>query len=374
MSYTIEDKYHVIKITITTDISDQGNLYLYAYKSSNHSQNPNITCVASNQRQTSMGDYKYDFVIYTNDSNLEIGDVLDRFEVIHTGSNDVIPIYNTHEGVVVQLDGEYHSTINSEDTVSFGGNYYGAVKMTFNNAEEHSIQAVYGGNEYTKMAYTDKELFYVNQPSVASEQETQNNGKWRLEIANPKILSTLKYNDHQKIKFKLTKGGTPVGNKTVEITNPYNAIYTADTRETSSAEGIVMLSNGGYNAGTYKIGAYFVQDGKRQCSVYKTIKIKKADVKFSHSAKPICKNNVYQKKKKLVMSLKDNNNQPMKNIKMTLYHNEQVKTFKTNKNGRISMTLPTGKHNFKLMYKGSKNYNSKSEVFSINVPKKYNCS
>ena len=74
------------------------------------------------------------------------------------------------------------------------------------------------------------------------------------------------------------------------------------------------------------------------------------------------------------MSLKDNNNQPMKNIKMTLYHNEQVKTFKTDKNGKISMTLPTGKHNFKLMYKGSKNFNSKSEVFSINVPKKYNCS
>ena len=370
MSYTIEDKYHILKITITTDISDQGNLYLYAYKSSNHSQNPNITCVASNQRQTSMGDYKYDFVIYTNDNRLEIGDVLDRFEVIHTGSNNVIPIYNTHEGVVVQLDGEYHSTINLEDTVSYDNKYYGAVKMTFNNAEEHSIQAVYGGNEYTKMAYTDKELFYVNQPSVASEQETPSNGKWRLEIANPKILSTLEYNDHKKIKFKLTKGGEPVGGMTVEITNPYNAIYTADTIETSSAEGIVMLSNGGYNAGKYKIGAYFVQDGKRQCSVYKDIRIKKADVKFSHKATEVYKNNVYQKKKKLVMSLKDNNNQPMKSIKMTLYHNEQVKTFKTDKNGRISMTLPTGKHNFKLMYKGSKNYNSKSEVFSVYVPKK----
>ena len=93
-------------------------------------------------------------------------------------------------------------------------------------------------------------------------------------------------------------------------------------------------------------------------------------MKFSHKATEVYKKNVYQKKKKLVMSLKDNNNKPMKSIKMTLYHNEQVKTFKTDKNGKISMTLPTGKHNFKLMYKGSKNYNSKSEVFSVYVPKK----
>lgn len=370
MSYEIEDKYHIITITITTDITDYTNLYLYAYKSTNHSQTPTITCVASNQRQTSDGLYKYDFKIYTNDNALSIGDVLDRFEVIHTGSNETIPIYNTHEGVVVLLDGEYYSTIKSGDTVSYDGNYYGSVKMTFNNPVEHSIQAVYGGNEYTKMAYTPKELFFVNQPASATQEESTNNGKWRLEFANPNVLSKLVYNDHQKIKFKLTKGGEPVGGKTVEITTPYNAIYTADTIEKSSAEGIVYLTNKDYEVGKYKVGAYFVQDGKRQCSVYKDIRIHKADVKFSHSSSLVYKKNVYQKKKKLVMAIKDNNNQPLKSTKMTLYHNEQVKTFKTDKNGRISMSLGVGKHNFKLMYKGSKYFNSKSEVFSVNVPKK----
>ena len=142
--------------------------------------------------------------------------------------------------------------------------------------------------------------------------------------------------------------------------------------KTTNSKGIVYLTNKGYNAGKYKLGAYMVDENlKKYASGYKTATIKKNDVKIEHSSKKLySKSKAYLKMKRVYIRLFNNRGSPMKNQKMTVYDNKQTKSLKTDKDGYIKIDCKTGTHNFKVVYAGSKNYNKKTESFSVTVPKK----
>lgn len=370
MSYEIKDRYHTLTITITTDIADYGNLYLNVFKSTNLSTTSDMTCVATNQRILDNGKYVYDFIIRNNQKTgqsytFNIGDVLDRFECIHTGSNNQIDVWKTYEGVTVLLDGEYYKTIKSNDIMAdpVTGDSYGYVKLKFTEPKDYSLQCVYQGNEQSKIAYTTQEHFIVDSPAHASPTP-KITGKYALVFYNPKILSNLSYKDNKNIYFKLTRGGQPVGGKTIEIVAPNGAVKTSVT----DSRGIVKITNNRYNAGKFQLGAYFIQDGKIQCKTYKTILIRKADPKITFNHTPLKDSDgTYQKKERVYITLRDNFNKPIKKTKISVYHNNQLKSIKTNDKGYASIDCGVGRHNFKVVYNGTTNLNKKEEKYSIFV-------
>ena len=81
------------------------------------------------------------------------------------------------------------------------------------------------------------------------------------------------------------------------------------------------------------------------------------------------KTGVYLKVARVKIRLLNNRNNPMRNAKLTVYHNKQTKSMKTDKQGYVNIDCKVNTHNFKVVYNGSKNYNKKTETFSVTVPK-----
>ena len=357
MSYTITDEYHILKFNLVTDIPPQDNsLYLFVFKEDNTSPTtPDETYTYYRYYTLPNNQFEYEFHVLSSD--FDIGDVLNRFIMVHDNVNQSVPIWTTGEGVTVFIDGEYYKTIHSNN-----------FKVTFNNSKVHTIQAFYQGNNQNRMSYTPLKTYRVKQhdePSSGGDEEIR--GKWSLKFNNPSVLKNLHYNDNKYIQFKLTKGGQPIGGKTIEIIEPSGGLAT----KTTNSKGIVQLKNHGYNAGKYKLGAYMVDNQHKYATAYKDATIKKNDVKMEHSSSKLYSRTtgLYLKTVRTKVRLLNNRGNPMKNAKLTVYHNKQTKSFKTDKNGYLVIDCKTGTHNFKVVYSGSKNYNAKTIKFTVTVPK-----
>jgi hypothetical protein len=130
----------------------------------------------------------------------------------------------------------------------------------------------------------------------------------------------------------------------------------------------VSFTNTGYNAGTYKIGAYFYDyqdsaDKKVVDSTYKTITIKKADPKITYST-------VTKKGQTQYIYFRDNKGNRLPNESVPVYINNKLYTKKTDKNGNIAIAMnTTGNYQFKVAYKGNKNLNKKTVKFNVKVKK-----
>lgn len=365
MSYQINDQYHMLLITLQTRITDSSNLYLKVWTSSNHSSTPSQTYVTTNPRQAG-SDWFYDFHVYNND--FDDGDVLDKFVIEYTGSQlNGVKLWNTNDGVTFLVDGENEKEIHSDDTILDNNKYYGYIKERFNTEGSHSIQAVYSGSRSTKLSYTPLENFIVKDTSSGGSTPAPIKGGYKLVFENPSVLKNLKYNDKQKIYFKLTQNGQPSAGKTVEVMTPKGGNYT----QVTNAKGLVVLPNSGFYAGKYVVGAFFIENQRVRAKVNHEINIKKGNATITFSHKPLYNSKgVYQKKHRVYCRLTNHMSKPMKGARLSFYHNNQLKQIKTNDNGYVSMDVGAGSHTFNAVYTGSKNYNKASKKIRVLVSKK----
>ena len=364
MTYTINDQYHQFTLTMATNITDYTNLYFNVWTTSNHSSTPSVSVVATNPRKVDNKWY-YDFIV-TNDS-FNDGDELDKFVVEYRGVSSTVKLWDTHEGVVYLYDGNNEKEIHSSDTYTLSNKKYGVLKLKFENEGSHSLQAVYSGNKTTKMSYTPLENFMVKDTSSGGGggSSAPVKGGYKLIFNNPSVLKNLVYGDKKKIYFKLTQNGSPVS-RTIQIMTPRGSNYTVNT----NAKGLAVLNNNGFNAGHYKIGAFFIQDGRFRAKVYKDIVIKKNDANLTFSHKALYNSrNVYLKKHRVYCKLTNHLGNPIKNVRLSIYHNNQLKQIKTNDKGYVSLDVGVGRHTFKAVYNGSKNYNKLTKKSSLLVKK-----
>lgn len=276
-----------------------------------------------------------------------VGDVLDDFKV--TLSNKYL--WQLDEGITILLNGEEYGTTRTN-----------TFDIKFDKSGKYTLEAVYKGNDMVGMATTGVKTFQVTDPPNSSDSQVHT-GVYLLEFVN-KNLKTLTYNDNTKIEFLLTQGKTPVKAKTIEKVTP-TKILSSDT----NAKGKVSFINNGYNAGTYKIGAYMYDyqdktDKKIVNSVYKTITIKKADPKITYSTATV------KKGQKVGIYFRDNAGNRLTNEKVPIYINGKLYNKKTNANGNIWIKMTnTGTFKFKVAYKGNKNLNKKTVTFTKKVKK-----
>ena len=307
-------------------------------------------------------------------TNFNIGDELKEFIVYASTSST--NIWNTHEGVRILVNGEesyvypmYGNNIETETIVDDGETitreqyvldlHRSRFALRFEEQGDYEVRAVYRGNATTEMSYTAPLTYHIKQP-VGSGGSTPS-GVYTLEFVD-KTLSSLVYDDKTVIQFQLKRGGTPVNGKTIEMATPSGSVLSKDT----NANGIVSFTNSSYDCGTYKIGAWFVDqsdedsNGRKVVSVYKDVKIKKATPYFTNTASPITKGSYVQ------IKLRDGNGANIPNKKITVYVNGKPSTIKTNNSANVWIKLnTTGTHKFKAVWSGNKNFNSCTKSFNM---------
>ena len=317
-------------------------------------------------------DGKKVFTIYLNQYN--VGDELKEFKVY--GSSNSVNLWDTHEGITVLLNGEETEVMpvynNSIETETIDGEtvnkevselHRNKFALNFDEDGEYTLQAIYKGNNSTEMSATDEYTFHILQPqSSGGGGSTPVTGVYRLEFVNPNI-KTLTYDDKKSIQFRLTRGGSPVSQKTVEKVAPNGSIYSQDT----NTSGIVTLVNNGYDAGKYKIGAYFKDsnddddDGIITVSTYKDVTIEKATPVLWHTPSPVNLGS------KLHILLRDSHNQKMNNEKLIIYVNGSPKTSNTSTDGVYLSFKKKGTYKIKVVYNGNKNHKAITDSFNFKV-------
>lgn len=274
-----------------------------------------------------------------------IGDELTEFTVSTTNKK----VWELDEGVTILLDGKEYDVVHSDNFT-----------INFPNEDEYTLEAVFSGNDKLAMSTTGKVRFKATQPSVENPSPTQT-GRYSLKFKDTN-LSTLTYNDGKEIRFILTQGGTPVRGRTIECVTP-KSIRSID----SNKNGEVFYTNLGFNAGTYKLGAYMYDyqdraDKKIVDSTYKTITIKKADPTITYTTSAV------KKGEKIGIFIRDNKGNRIVNEKVPVYLNGKLYTKTTNSNGNIWFKMTnTGTFKFKIAYKGNKNLNKKTVTFTKKV-------
>jgi len=352
MTHVINDLHHEIVIHLDTDSSNTGNLYLRTYI--NGSTTAHLPSYVLTQDST--------FVIPASD--FSIGDEITKFEIVQSGST---PLWATHEGVVVLLNGEQIptgkvTTSGGTDTLvkDEDGNMVTEDKLSnnkfylnFQNDGEYDLQAVYLGNGGIQMAKTDKVHFKVSQPPQDDTGSLDNNGPYAINFVDAKTPA-MTYNDGTKVYMRLTKGGVPVPNRTVQRVFPTGGNGTTQTNN----KGLFFIENKNYNCGKFKIGGLFYDEerGKTIATKFRQITIKKGTPTFTDNYVGTNDTNFiigskYKAKLKYGGS-------PMSKVKVTLYVNGKATTKTTNSNGIIVYPFKAkGTYSLKLVYKGDKNHN-----------------
>lgn len=331
LSYIIEDRNDNLIINLTSDIASPLSLKFRR----------NGTMQSAKYSTINEGVHNWTIPL----SNYSLGDVLSDFTLSTSNKS----LWEYDEGVTILLDGKEYDNIHSN-----------SFTMNFDKADEYTLEAVYVGNDKMAMSSTGKKTFAVSQPTIENPSPTQT-GKYKLAFKNTN-LSTLTYNDGAEIRFVLTQGGSAVRGKTIECVTP-KSIRSIDTNK----NGEVFYYNTGFDAGKYKLGAYFYDyqdraDKKIVDSTYKTITIKKADPRITYTTATV------KKGQKVGIFVRDNKGNRVVNEKVPVYLNGKLYTKTTNSNGNIWFKMTnTGTFKFKITYKGNKNLNKKTVTFTKKI-------
>lgn len=333
MNYPINDLNHNLIIELTTTSTNTTNLYLRVYKNNNVTPNPSH--------------YYYEngkFIIPHSD--FSIGDTITKLELVQSGDTK---LWETNEGVRILLNGEETNTLPDSN---------GQFDLTFKESGEYDIQAVYVGNNTNQFASTEKKHFIVNQPSTISG-DPENDGKYNIKFVED-TTPNMVYKDGTIVKYLLTKGGVPLHNKQVELSNPNGNNATASTKQ-----GYVQWTNSVWNCGTYKIGALFFDPltHKVITSTFRTITINKGTPTWTDNADTT----TFYVGGKYKAHLKYKGN-AMDNVKVDVYVNGNKTTRTTTSTGLISYSFKSkGTYNLKLVFKGDNNHNQASISKKITV-------
>lgn len=351
MSYEISDLHHTLKLTLNTDATNTLTLKTYINGSSS-SHSPSYTPTS-----TSDG-----LVFSIPHSDFTIGDTITKFELV---SSNNTPPYQTNEGVVVLLNGEEipvgkvttsggvdtlvrdeDDNIVTEDRLS-NNKFY----LNFEKEGSYDIQAVYLGNGSYAVGKTDKVHFEVKQPPLDESGSASNDGAYLLKFVNS-TTPAMTYNDQTKVYFRLTKGGVPIKNRTIQKVKPNGAVETSST----SSKGLVYAINNNWNAGKWKIGARYFDETTQKVitSTYRTITIKKGTPTFTDNySSP----GTFVKGSKYKVALKYRGT-AMAKTKLILYVNGKKTTKTTSSNGVITYPFKSkGTFNIKVVFAGDKNHN-----------------
>lgn len=361
MSYLITNIHNVLVLKLSTKDTD---LILNTYiNGSSGVQN-------SYERDASSTDELSIFRIPLSD--YELNDSITKFKLVSSSNKK---LYETQEGVVVLLDGEMIDTgkvttsggtdtlvkdtdgnMVTEDRLS-NNKFY----LNFTDGGSHDLQAVYRGNDGIAMVMTEKTHFQVKQPDLDESGSLDNDGAYLLEFVD-NTFPSFYYNDGKEIYFRLTKGGVPVPNRTVQRQYPSGGVGTG----TTDSQGLVKITNTGYKAGKYKIGAFFYVDTVTNVisSTYRNMEIKKGTPVWTDNFEDegeFIKGSKYKAKLKY-------RGKAMENVKVTVQVNKNKITKTTSKYGVVSYDFKSkGTYNIKVIYKGDENHNQVELSRSITI-------
>lgn len=278
-------------------------------------------------------------------------------------------------------DGEVHYIVDGVDIGS--ATYPFALTVPFPEvakAEQHTLQAVYTGDDDDNIAISDIVPLKVNPPkqrqgSDVDEKTHDIPGVFTLKMTHYPKYFTYKDNlkkDKPYVELQLLKGNTPV-KLPMEIQYPNGATQTTYT----NSQGIYRVYNDSYPAGNYQWGARFYDNidadhnGKLLLKSLRWIEIKKATPTFTHNAKKgkVNKGKNFVIKLNSVESILNGKKAGIQNANVSYTINGGSKnTKKTNKNGKIAMKFSKkGTYKIKVMYAGNKNYKAIAKTFTIKV-------
>lgn len=328
MSYTITDIHRKIIFNLESNVSD---LTLKTYINDNLS--PSESYSLSNGK----------FTIPCSD--YQVGDVITKFEVIQDGSTH---LWDTHEGVKILLNGEEQDVTITESSGK------GTFNLTFDKDGEYDIEAVYVGNNSVQLASTGKRHLIVKQPDLDEEGSLDNDGAYEIKFVDSK--KTFDYKDGSIIKMRLLKGGVPVPYATVQRVFASSTVGTTQT----NSQGYFQMQNNNWDAGKYKIGAFYQHPTTQSIiiSKYRNITINKGEPVWYDNYGG---NSTFVKNSYYKAHIKHGNN-PLSKTKVDMYINGKKTTKTTSENGYVSYKFKTkGTFTIKVVYKGDKNH-KKAEI------------
>lgn len=335
LSFEITNQNHSNKLilTLNTDSTKAQDLFLFVEKNDSV-WNPCDDMVLS--------DDNVKFYIYLN--NYEVGDFLTSFEV---RSNSSLFPWQTNEGVTILVDGK--EAIDSP----IHTNMY---TTSFNDDGEHTIQAVYTGNNTLNMSMTTVHHFSINQYPVDPTTPVPSSGTYALNFVDKNLKFV--YGIPTTVKMILTKNKTPVDGRTVELI-PAGSGEPAS--QVTKNGGIVSMSSSTWSAGKYKIGGYFTDDSKKIVSRYMNITVEKAPVDVTMSTGTFSKGDT-------IKFYFKSNKKALSKVKVQLYVNGKATDYTTSSSGVISYKFKTkGTYKLKAVYKGDKNHKSGELATTITI-------
>ena len=199
--------------------------------------------------------------------NYNVGDTLNGFRLRWMGSGSAsYKDLGAIDGVTFLVDGEEMSTEKSNTYTT-----------KWDNVGEHTIQAVYRGNDTYTMAVSPKKTFYVHQDDSGSGGQSS---IYKLDFIDLN-QDTFKYKDGSTVTVKLTRGGTPLGGETITLSSSKGYTTTAKTL----SDGTAKLRLGELAVGKHTLNAVYEDDGEIQCSSQRTINIikNKAHITYEHN-------------------------------------------------------------------------------------------
>lgn len=239
---------------------------------------------------------------------------------------------------------------------------------------DHTLQAVYVGDDDDNIAFTDKIAINVQAPepregSYADEgtpQAETNKGKYHLTIVSaPKVMT---YKDKSEVVLQLTRGQEPMRDMPIELQLPTGHTVTKYTNVNGQVS--VVNYDTDYVPGRYQWGGRFYDNidadhnGKVLLRALKWIEVEKATPSFHHNAKDF----TVKKGNSLIIKLKGvEDNLTGKKITYTINGGSR-KTKTTNENGNIHIACNSvGIMNIKVSFGGSTRYKELTQKFTVVV-------
>lgn len=331
MTYTILDNYKELIITLTSQLKNTSDIYLNIYKSTNATSTPDLTVTPT-----------YDDGIFTfriRHSDFQIGDILDRFQVISERTH----MEQLNEGISIFVNGV------ETDVVSVSSNPQWL--HTFTEEGVYNVQAVFKGNTALKPYFDEIKTVNVEQKYI----DDGGTGDWELICLTN--TSSFDWGSGAEIMFQLLRGGNPAPkNKVVEISEPSGTVNSHNTDANGKVSFNLTTDD---NAGTYNVVArffdYTVEERKVLTSCTKKITIKKLTptITFKPSTQTSDGHARFY-----VRGLKGT---PLSKYKCSVWVNGKKKTTKLSDNGNIGFSLKKkGTYKFKVTVNATTNYKSVS--------------
>lgn len=362
MSYTIQDQYHKLTITLNTNLTTKTrDIILHVYKNNqNTPQTINPKTRTPNPDGTSTHIFEIPF------KNYNIGDTITKIMAVMPDNR---PITDLNEGITILVDGKETNVqkVNPNETTTayadgkpillnplIGTNRF---TLQFKDNNPHTIQAIYKGNEEIGVARSEKIV-------ITPTQANEGIGKYKLTSNVPKKM---KYMTMPNWKWKLTKNGVPQPKKLIQKVTP-TEIRSTDTNRLGEVylDTVALDRLAQWTVGTYTIAARFwhFQDiyGNYVVTECKnTLQIVKNTPTLTYTPSA-------GKGKKAVFKLRDPMKKAMVNQKLIITINGKNHTKTTDAKGNVSIKTNTkGRFKGKAVYKGNKNYNQVTVKFDQQV-------